>query len=150
MQKKKQFLFAGQETCWMPMTHSSGSWVVGQAISGSYSIDNTSRKHTANVANIRKNTFFNWHITSVLAMIFTCSICVLKRNISNDNPFLSYNWPFQLSTFTTTASHNCVRYPILSAPEEKLEIVTICKENSKTNIYNLYVLLSSYNSIVEY
>ena len=51
--------------------HSGCQWrveavagAVGPAISGSCSTDSTSRKDTANVANIPKTTMFNWHINT--------------------------------------------------------------------------------------
>ena len=40
------------------------AWAVGPAISGSCSTDSTSRKDTANVANIPKTTMFNRHINT--------------------------------------------------------------------------------------
>ena len=48
---------------------------------------------------------------SILAMICTRFIYVLTSNRSNDNPFLAYNRPFQLSTFPATASRVCKRHP---------------------------------------
>ena len=101
---------------------------VGQAISGSCSTDSTSRKETANVANIPKNCnrqhepkghgtcckYSKWQCltdTSILTMICTRYIYVLTRNRNNDNPFLAYNRPFQLSTFQATASCVCERDP---------------------------------------
>ena len=53
------------------MKHSGCQWrveavagAVGPAISGSCSTDSTSRKDTANVANIPKTTMFNWPINT--------------------------------------------------------------------------------------
>ena len=64
MQKKTQFLFTED-------VHSGCQWrveavagAVGPAISGSCSTDSTSRKDTANVANIPKATMFNWPINT--------------------------------------------------------------------------------------
>ena len=81
------------------------SGAVGPAISGSCSTDSTSRKDTANVANIPKTTMFNWPINTN----HDCKrfIYVLTRNYSNDNPFLVYNRSLQLSTFPATASRVC-------------------------------------------
>ena len=49
--------------------------------------------------------------TSTLTMICKRFIYVLTRNWSNDDPFLAYNQPFQLSTFPATASRVCERDP---------------------------------------
>ena len=48
---------------------------------------------------------------SILTMICKRFIYVLTRNWSNDNPFLVYNRPLQLSTFPATASRVCERDP---------------------------------------
>ena len=44
--------------------------------------------------------------TSILTMICKRFVYLLTRNRSNDNPFLAYNRPFQLSTFPATASQS--------------------------------------------
>ena len=72
---------------------------------------------------------------SILTMICKRFMYLLTRNRSNDNPFLAYNWPFQLSTFPATASCVCKRDPSalekVSAPEGKWEIVMIFKGDPK-------------------
>ena len=52
---------------------------------------------------------------SILTMICKRFIYVLTRNWSNDNPFLVYNRPLQLSTFPATTSRVCEHDPV--APE---------------------------------
>ena len=61
-------------------------------------------------------------------MICKRFIYVLTRNWSNDNPFLVYNRPFQLSTFPATlpvSASVTPAHPKVGAPEGKLEIATI-------------------------
>ena len=55
MQKKTQFLFTEEETFWLQWRVEAVAGAVGPAISGSCSTDSTSRRDTANVANVPKN-----------------------------------------------------------------------------------------------
>ena len=114
--------------------HSGCQWrveavagAVGPAISGSCSTDSTSRKTRQMLQIFQKLQCLT--DPSILTMIYKRFIYVLTRNWSNDNPFLVYNRPFQLSTFPATASVSASVTPAHSevgAPEGKLEIAAIC------------------------
>ena len=71
---------------------------------------------------------------SILTMSCKRFIYVLTGNWSNDNPFLVYNRPFQLSKFPATASRVCERDPSAlegGCTRRKLEIATICNGDPK-------------------
>ena len=63
--------------------------------------------------------------TSVLTMIFTGFICLLARIRSGDDPFQSYNQPFQLSIFTTGQRFSCPTraWPQWTKPGVKTHVI---------------------------
>ena len=115
MQKKTQFLFTEEETFWLPMTRRSGCW---GCRSGYFRFmldrQHEPKGHGKCCKYLKKLQCLT--DPSILTMICKRFIYVLTRNWSNDNPFLVYNRPFQLSTFPATASRVCERDP--SAPED--------------------------------
>ena len=120
-----------EETFWLPMTRRSGCW---GCWSGYFHAWPTAwAERTLQMLQIFQKLQCLTD-PSILTMICKRFIYVLTRNWSNDDPFLVYNRPFQLSTFPATASRVCERDP--SAPkggctEGKLEIATICNGDPK-------------------
>ena len=110
--RKTQFLSMEEETFCLPMTHRNQNcqnaekhsfypwkrkhsvcqWhievvagAVGPTISDSCSTGSVSRNDTTNVANVPKLPSLT--DTSILTMIFTRYICVLTRDLNDDNPW---------------------------------------------------------------
>ena len=93
------FLFTEEETFWLPMTRRSGCWGwLSVRLFPVHARLTARAKRARQMLQIFKKLQCLTD-TSILSMICKRFIDLLNRNRSNDNPFLAYNQPLQLSTF---------------------------------------------------